>query len=97
MNEKQITIKEVGLNNNCPECYSNNGLQLTFKQKFKETNLYKRVTNEITHEIFCNTCSTKIYPISWTDDIERVYNYQKKALTPKKTSVKLKDTIPLSV
>ncbi len=88
--EKLITIKEVSLNNNCPECYSNNGLQLTFKQKFKETSFYKTVSIETTQEIECKTCDTMIYPISWTDDIERVFNYHQRAFVPKKASVKLK-------
>lgn len=90
MNEKLITIKEVPLKNNCPECYSTEGLVLTFKQKFKETKFYKSVTNEVTKELACTKCDTTIYPISWTDDIERVYEYQKKAFTPKKASLKLK-------
>ena len=90
MAEKLITIKEVNLNNNCPECYSANGLQLTFKQKFKETNLYKSITNETTQEIECKTCNTIIYPVMWTEDIERVFNYQQKAFTAKKPSTKLK-------
>jgi len=90
MAEKLITIKEVNLNNNCPECYSKSGLQLTFKQKFKETNLYKSITNETAQEIECKTCNTIIYPVMWTDDIERVFNYQQKAFTPKKQSIKLK-------
>ena len=88
--EKLITIKEVSLNNNCPECYSNNGLQLTFKQKFKETSFYKTVSIETAQEIECKTCDTMIYPISWTDDIERVFNYHQRAFVPKKASVKLK-------
>ena len=88
--EKLITIKEVSLNNNCPECYSNSGLQLTFKQKFKETSFYKTVTSETTEEIECKTCDTMIYPISWTNDIERVFNYHQRAFVAKKASVKLK-------
>ena len=90
MAEKLIIIKEVNLNNNCPECYNTNGLQLTFKQKFKETNLYKSITNETTQEIECKTCNTIIYPVMWTKDIERVFEYQQKAFTPKKPSTKLK-------
>jgi hypothetical protein len=90
MVEKLITIKEVNLNNNCPECFNANGLQLTFKQKYKETNLYKSITNETAQEIECKTCHTKIYPVMWTDDIERVFKYQQKAFTPKKSSIKLK-------
>jgi len=90
MSEKLITIKEVSLKNNCPECYSTDGLVLTFKQKFKETSFYKSITNDVTEELACSKCDTTIYPVSWTDDIERVYDYQKKAFTPKKASLKLK-------
>ena len=90
MSEKLITIKEVSLKNNCPECYSTDGLVLTFKQKFKETKFYKSITNDVVEELDCTRCSTTIYPVSWTDDIERVYDYQKKAFTPKKASLKLK-------
>jgi len=90
MNEKLITVKEVSLKNNCPECYSTEGLTLTFKQKLKENGFYKSITNEIVEELGCTKCDTKIYPVSWTDDIERVYAYQKKAFVPKKSSLKLK-------
>ena len=90
MNEKLITIKEVSLKNNCPECYSTEGLTLTFRQKFKETVLYKSISKDIVEELVCSKCETIIYPVSWTDDIERVYDYQKKAFEPKKVSIKLK-------
>ena len=90
MNEKLITVKEVSLKSNCPECYSTEGLKLTFKQKFKETKFYKSLTNDIVEELTCSKCNTTIYPVSWTDDIERVYAYQKKAFTPKPSSIKLK-------
>jgi len=90
MEEKFITIKEVALINNCPECYNTSGLQLTFKQKFVETKFYKSITKETAHQLECHTCQTSIYPIQWTDDIERVFNYHQKAFTPKKPSFKLK-------
>ena len=90
MTEKLITIKEVSLNNNCPECYSKKGLKLSFSQKFKENNFYKSITSEITHDIECTICKTIIYPVQWTDDIDRVFEYQLKALNPKKTSTYLK-------
>ena len=90
MSEKFITIKEVSLNNNCPECYSKDGLRLTFKQKFLETTFYKSITKEISHSITCQTCNTNIYPEQWTDDIERVFEYQKKTFEPKKASTYLK-------
>ena len=90
MDEKLITIKEVALNNNCPECYNTNGLQLTFKQKFIETSLYRSITNETTQEIHCKTCNTDIFPVMWTEDLERIFAYQQKAFAPKKASTKLK-------
>lgn len=90
MSEKLITIKEVPLKNNCPECYSTEGLVLTFKQKFKETQFYKSITNDVVEELACTKCDTTIYPVSWTDDIERVYDYQKKAFSAKPSSLKLK-------
>lgn len=90
MDEKLITIKEVDLINNCPECYNTNGLQLTFKQKFIETSLYRSITNDTTQAIHCKTCSTDIFPVMWTEDIERVFAYQQKAFVPKTASTKLK-------
>ncbi len=90
MPKKFHTIKEVPLNNNCPECFNNEGLQLTFKQRFKETAFYKSLTQEVAHEIACKKCETTIYPIQWTDDIERVFDYQKKAFQPKSSSFKFK-------
>jgi hypothetical protein len=89
MTEKHITIKEVNLNNNCPECF-NQDLRLTFKQKFVETLFYKSITNDIGHQITCNICHTIIYPVNWTDDLERVFDYHKKVFVPKKSSARLK-------
>lgn len=90
MAEKLIDIKEVALKNNCPECYTKEGLRLTFKQKIRDTKFYKSITSEISHEIACNKCNSIIYPVAWTDDIDRVFEYQKKAFTPKKASTYLK-------
>lgn len=90
MSEKLITVKEVSLNNNCPECFSKEGLQLTFKQKFIETSFSKSITQDITTEMHCNVCDTAIYPQRWTEDIERIYDYQLKAFSPKKASRKFK-------
>ena len=92
MEAQYITLKSVKLNNNCPECYSREGLELTFKQRFKETTLYRSVTHETKEFLKCTTCNTDIFPVMWTDDIERVVNYQQKAFTPKPKSFKLKKT-----
>jgi hypothetical protein len=90
MAEKFIDIKNVALKNNCPECYSINGLRLTFKQKIKDNRFYRSTTSEISHEINCNNCNSIIYPVQWTDEIDLVFEYQKKAFTPKKSSTYLK-------
>ena len=90
MSETFEDIKEVALNNNCPECYSKDGLRLKFKQKFIDTRFYKSITSEIKYEISCKTCNSIIYPVQWTDDIERVFEYQKKAFVPKNPSTYLK-------
>ena len=88
--QQYFTLKEVQLNNNCPECYSNDGLELTFKQKFVENLFYKAITLDTVHEMRCNTCDTDIFPVRWTNDIEQVVDYQKRAVTPKPKSLKLK-------
>ncbi|MEH6534913.1 MAG: hypothetical protein V7719_00865 [Psychroserpens sp.] len=85
-----FTLKEVQLNNNCPECYSNEGLELTFKQQFIENAFYKSITQETIHKMQCNTCNTTIFPVRWTNDIEQVVAYQKRAVVPKPKSLKLK-------
>ena len=90
MEAKFFTLKEVNLNNNCPECYSRDGLQLTFMQKFVENKFYKAITLQTKQKLTCNTCNTEIFPVRWTDDIEQVVAYQKRAATPKPKSFKLK-------
>lgn len=92
MTEKLINIKEVPLKNNCPECYNNNGLRFSIKQKIIETKFYKSITSEVKYELECKTCKTIIYPVQWTDDIDRVIDYQKKAFHPKPKSTYLKKT-----
>ncbi len=90
MEEKFFTVKEVTLNNHCPECYSNNGLQLTFKQRFVENAFYTAISNEIKHIMTCQTCNTEIFPVRWTDDLEQVFEYQQRAFVPKSATFKLK-------
>jgi len=72
-------------------------LVLTFKQKFKETRLYKSISSQVVEALACTKCKTTVYPVSWTDDIERVYDYQKKAFTPKKATFKLKRTAWIAI
>ncbi len=90
MNNSYIHIQTETLNNNCPECFSTDGLQLNFSQKITETRFYKAVTNDVICELRCKVCDTDIFPVRWTDDIERIIGYKKKAFTPKSKSFKLK-------
>ncbi len=85
--EKQIAIKEAEITNNCPECF-NQELKLTFYQKHTFNPLYHRTTDMVTHEIKCKKCFSIIYPVNWTDDIERVFDYYNKLVTPNKPSIR---------
>ncbi|WP_136480410.1 hypothetical protein [Cognatitamlana onchidii] len=90
MIEKFVDIKEVSLNNNCPECFSKEGLRLKFSQKIVETRFYKSITSSIKYDLFCKNCNTTIYPVQWTQDIEQVVEYQQKAFKPKQNSTFIK-------
>lgn len=87
--EKLVLIKEADLSNNCPECF-NQDLKLSFYQKHRFGKLFHRVTSEVTNHVICNKCGSDIYPIKWTDDIERMFEYYKKMVQPEKKSLKLK-------
>lgn len=69
---------EGQLNNNCPECFSNTGLTFSFMQKHDENAFIKRSTKDVKSELHCSVCNNQIYPSQWTDDIERVYDYNYK-------------------
>ncbi len=84
--EKLVIIKEADLTNNCPECF-NQDLKLSFYQKHKQGKLFNSITNEVTSKIVCNKCGTDIYPVSWTDDIERSFKYYQKMVIPDRTTL----------
>ncbi|MEO2050652.1 hypothetical protein [Flagellimonas beolgyonensis] len=85
--EKNLVLKEADITNNCPECY-NQELKLTFFQKHTYNAFYHRTTNEVTHEIKCKKCDSVIYPVNWTPDIERVFDYYNKLVSPDRPSVR---------
>ncbi|WP_411029028.1 hypothetical protein [Spongiimicrobium sp. 3-5] len=87
--EKLEVIKEADLTNNCPECF-NQELKLTFYQKHKYSRLFHRTTGEVSNAITCKKCSSTIYPVNWTQDIERVFDYYQKMAHPEKKSLKFK-------
>lgn len=70
-----VTFYTTPLQCNCPKCYSASELELNFKQEWKNTIWRKRTTETVREELFCNLCKDFIYPVSWTDDIERLYEY----------------------
>ena len=85
--EKLVVIKEADLTNNCPECF-NQDLKLSFYQKHRYGKLSHRTTNEVTHQLICNKCDSTIYPVRWTDDIERTFDYYQKMVQPERSSLK---------
>jgi hypothetical protein len=85
--EKQVAIKEAEITNNCPECF-NQELKLTFYQKHSYTHFYHKTTGEVTHEIKCKKCYSIIYPVNWTPDIERVFEYYNKLVEPDKKTTR---------
>ncbi len=85
--EKLIVIQEAALTNNCPECF-NQDLTLTFFQKHKYGRLFHRTTGEVTHQMQCNKCDSIIYPVNWTDDIERSFEYYQKMVKPNRASIR---------
>ena len=85
--EKQIVIKEADITNNCPVCY-NQKLRLTFYQKHLYNPLYHKTTEKVTHQIQCQKCDSMIYPVNWTPDIERVFDYYNKLISPDKPSIR---------
>lgn len=78
------TLHKARLKNNCPECFANDGLEFSFTQEQTFKKLFTTASKEISEKLYCHTCNTTIYPVNWDDDIERVYDYHKKQVHPKK-------------
>lgn len=87
MGKEQAIIKEAPLSNNCPECF-NQDMTLRFLQMHLRTKLYHRTTAQVQEVLECNTCHTRIYPVQWTDDIERSVDYYRKMVQPKRASIR---------
>lgn len=85
--EELEVIKEADLTNNCPECF-NQDMKVTFYQKHKYGKLFHRTTNEVSHQIKCNKCNSIIYPVKWTEDIERTFDYYQKMAVPKRAGIR---------
>ena len=85
--EKLKSIQEAGLTNNCPECF-NQELTLRFSQRHVRGKFYHRTCSEVRQELQCNTCRNTIYPVRWTEDIERSVAYYEKAVEPARPSIR---------
>lgn len=85
--EKLEVLKDANITNNCPECF-NQDMQLTFYQRHLYGKLFHRITNDVSHKLKCNTCNSEIFPVSWTEDIEKIYDYYQKMVEPKKASIR---------
>jgi len=90
MEKKTQIIHSAKVNNNCPECYSTEGLEFTFSQEDVENKLYSKAKSEVIETLYCHKCNQTIYPVNWTETIERIYDYHKKLARPKGTGIKLK-------
>lgn len=82
---------QAQLRNNCPECYSTDGLSLEFHQEWNENRWIKQTTHHVKEVLHCDHCKADIFPVNWTEDIERVYQYHLK-LAEKPKQFKLKNT-----
>ena len=83
-------LHNAKISNNCPECYASDGLEFVFSQRENENKFYAKAEKEISEKLHCSNCNTTIYPVNWDDDIERVYEYNKKQVTSLSTGFKLK-------
>lgn len=90
MSTKTHTLHTARLKNNCPTCFGTEGLEFTFTQYEKETPLFKKPAIEIENKLYCETCKNNIYPVNWTEDIERVFDYNKKIAETNKQYLKVK-------
>ncbi len=90
METKKHLLHSARISNNCPECFQTDGLEFSFSQDEKETQLFKKASTKIEEVLYCHNCNSVVYPVNWNDDIERVYQYHKKQAKPFSASYKLK-------
>lgn len=83
MTRQKKEVNSFQLTNNCPECFAKGTLMLSFYPIIQKTVFFERQKAEVTHTMQCAQCKQQIYPVKWTDDIERVFEYYQKTVTPK--------------
>lgn len=79
MKEFKKLIYTASVKNNCPECFSSEGITLEFRQLGRSNLWFSAYTEELESAMQCDKCKSEIYPISWDEGIERVYEYHKKS------------------
>ena len=62
------------LSNNCPECYSNEGLEISFVQEELENRFYSKSQNSIIETIFCKNCAAQIAGVRNAGNVGRRSN-----------------------
>ncbi len=90
MTETIHSLHRAQLKNNCPECYQPDSLELSFSQAEKENKFYSKVSSEVVSDMHCGNCDTTIYPVSWNEDLEKIFEYNRKLAHPKPSGIKLK-------
>ncbi len=90
MSNKTHTLHTARLKNNCPTCFGTDGLEITFTQEEKDTPFFRKPALKIDDKLYCHTCNNTIYPVNWTEDIERVFDYNKKIAETNKQYLKVK-------
>lgn|SRR5690554_3664836 len=90
MSQKTNTLHTARLKNNCPTCFGTDGLEFTFAQDEKENALFQKPNSKIDEALYCHNCKNVIYPVNWTEDIELVYNYNKKLAETNRQYLKVK-------
>ncbi|QAA81865.1 hypothetical protein EI546_09090 [Aequorivita sp. H23M31] len=78
MTKKTNILHTAKLKNNCPTCFGTDGLELKFTQDEDENAFFHKPNRNISETLYCHNCKNPIYPVNWTEDIERVYDYNKK-------------------
>ncbi|TMM55913.1 hypothetical protein FEE95_14790 [Maribacter algarum] len=81
-------IGQKEISSKCPDCGSQNCLELHFYQKRIETPFSKKVSKKVTGVLVCRNTETEISPVLWTNEIENYFNTEKSKLKLHSTGLK---------
>lgn len=90
MGVKRHHIHKASIKNNCPNCFSAEGLKLDFYQEETENPIFKKASSTIHSTLYCSKCETRIFPVNWDQDIERVEEYHRKLAQKLNSNYRLK-------